>query len=156
MRPLVIWFGCLFFTLDLSVVGMYYSLKFLSNWYPYLHKPTFAPPLSFFIPIAVIFSLLCGTAAFLVVREGWKKREVKSALFLFCMQLVLYALWPLLFFELKQPVLALLDLFWLILITFLVMRRFFKISHYAGFGMVPFVLWLMFMMILNFAIVVLN
>jgi tryptophan-rich sensory protein len=77
------------------------------TWYPTLVKPSFNPPNCIFAPVWSMLYIMMGVAAGLVWnRIDFEKDLVKKALILFAIQLALNALWSYLFFGLKNPMLA--------------------------------------------------
>jgi benzodiazapine receptor len=95
-------------------------------------------------------------AAFLIWRKGLGQKGVGAALVVFLVQLVLNALWSVVFFGLKSPlwgVVVILALWVAILLTII---RFFKLSTAAGALLLPYILWVSFASALNIAIWVLN
>lgn len=127
------------------------------TWYPTLVKPSFNPPNWVFAPVWSMLYVMMGVAAALV----WDKIEfdkdlVKKALVLFAVQLALNGLWSFLFFGLKNPMLAGIEIILLWLMIFETYTKFSKINKIAGFLLVPYLLWVSFAMILNISIWWLN
>jgi tryptophan-rich sensory protein len=124
-----------------------------------LVKPSFNPPNWIFAPVWSMLYVMMGVAAGLVWNrmEQEKEKEVaKSALIFFAIQLALNALWSYLFFGLKNPMLAGLEviIFWLMIYeTYL---KFAKIDKIAGFLFIPYLLWVSFASVLNASIWWLN
>jgi translocator protein len=120
-------------------------------WYAALDLPVWSPPSWVFGPVWTILYTLMAVAAWLVwVERGFERARVALSLYLF--QLVLNGLWSWLFFGLRNPGLALLEIFILwgailgTLISFLWIRRL------AGYLFIPYLLWVSFALVLNFAI----
>lgn len=127
------------------------------TWYPTLVKPSFNPPNWIFAPVWSMLYVMMGVAAGLV----WNKMEfdkdlVKKALVVFAVQLALNALWSYLFFGLKNPMLAGIEIVLLWLMIFETYNQFSKINKIAGFLLIPYLLWVSFAMILNISIWWLN
>jgi translocator protein len=138
-----------------GLVGSFFTIPGIENWYSYLEKPSFNPPGWLFAPAWITLYTLMGIAAFFI----WKKRkEVKAqdALFFYGAQLVLNALWSVIFFGLKSPSLAFLDIVFLWLLILATMVKFYRIEKAAGFLLVPYFLWVSFASVLNFFIWQLN
>jgi tryptophan-rich sensory protein len=93
---------------------------------------------------------------------GWlvwlrhEKLAVTLPLALFGGQLVLNALWSILFFGLQAPGIALVEILTLWAAIFATWLSFWKISTIAGWLFVPYLAWVSFAMILNFEIWRLN
>jgi len=95
-------------------------------------------------------------AAFLVWRRGLGTSGVKKALLIFLVQLILNALWSIVFFGLHSPLggVVVIVLLWIaILLTIL---KFFKLSTAAGALLLPYILWVTFAATLNISIAILN
>jgi tryptophan-rich sensory protein len=128
----------------------------LSTWYAGLHKPPFNPPSWVFGPVWTILYCLMAVSALLIWQKGLDNHLVRLALVLFLLQLALNALWTPLFFGLKMPTLALLDIIVLWLAVALTILTFAKISAPAALLLVPYILWVTFAVVLNAAICLLN
>jgi translocator protein len=122
----------------------------VTTWYPTLVKPSFNPP-NWAFPIA--WSLLytfMGVAAGLVwARMDYDTELVKKALVFFVIQLALNSLWSFLFFGLKNPMLALIEIVLLWLMIYETYIKFKKIDKFAGFLFIPYLLWVTFAGVLN-------
>ena len=122
----------------------------VETWYPTLKKPSFNPP-NWAFPVAwTTLYIFMGIAAGLV----WdkiiiKKEEVQKALLFFFIQLALNALWSILFFGLKNPMLALVEIVLLWLIIYETFMKFNKIDKIAGYLFIPYLFWVTFAIILN-------
>ncbi len=126
------------------------------GWYEALEKPFFQPPRWLFAPVWTALYALMGVAAYLVWREGTRRREVRVALGLFAAQLVLNGLWTPLFFgaHLVGVGAAVLVALWVVLA--LTVRAFFRLRRLAGWLLVPYLLWVTYAAALNVAILALN
>ena len=136
-------------------IGGLATTQGLDSWYETLNKPTWNPPNWVFAPVWTTLYGLMGTAVWLVWRGGvWN--EVKSAVVLFTVQLVLNGLWSILFFGLQNPGGALIEIvaLWLAIVATTVL--FFRRSMIAGGLMMPYLLWVSFASFLNFTIWNLN
>jgi tryptophan-rich sensory protein len=81
---------------------------------------------------------------------------VKNALVFFAVQLALNALWSFLFFGLKNPMLAGLEIVILWLMIYETYTKFVKINKIAGYLLIPYLLWVSFASVLNASIWWLN
>lgn len=129
----------------------------ITTWYPTLIKPIFNPPNWIFAPVWSMLYVMMGVAAGLI----WNKMEsdkvvVKNALVIFAVQLALNALWSYLFFGLKNPMLAGIEIILLWLMIFETYTKFIKINKTAGYLLIPYLLWVSFAMVLNASIWWLN
>ncbi|MFH6992133.1 TspO/MBR family protein [Flavobacterium sp. FlaQc-48] len=129
----------------------------VETWYPTLIKPAFNPPNWIFMPVWTILYIFMAVAAGLV----WDKikgqnEEVKKALGFFLIQLTLNAIWSYLFFGLKNPLLALIEIVLLWLFIYETYLKFIKINKIAGYLLVPYMAWVAFAGVLNASIWWLN
>ena len=129
----------------------------ITTWYPTLIKPSFNPPNWIFAPVWSMLYIMMGLAAGLVWdRIDFEKKIVKKALLFFAIQLALNALWSYLFFGLKNPMLAGLEIVILWLMIYETYIEFAKINKIAGYLFIPYFLWVSFATVLNASIWWLN
>jgi benzodiazapine receptor len=139
-----------------GLIGMLFTTPNIPTWYAALEKPFFTPPNWLFAPAWITLYVLMAVAAFLVWRKGLGEEGVRCALIVFLVQLVLNALWSVVFFGLHSPfwgMVVILALWVAILVTII---KFFRLSVAAGSLMLPYILWVSFASALNIAIWVLN
>ena len=82
--------------------------------------------------------------------------EVKKALLFFIIQLILNSIWSYLFFGLKNPMLALIEIVLLWLMIYETYLKFIKINKTAGYLLIPYLAWVGFATVLNASIWWLN
>ncbi len=124
--------------------GFIFTQPATSTWYAELQKPRFTPPDWVFGPVWVCLYILMGVAVFLVWRRGLHHQVVKTALFIFGVQLVLNALWSFLFFGLRSPLAGLIGILVLGVAIILTVRSFLAVSRIAGLLLIPYFLWVSF------------
>ncbi len=139
-----------------GVVGSLFTYPSIPTWYATLEKPVFSPPNWLFAPVWITLFVLMGISAYLIWNKGLENREVKIALSIFGIQLVLNALWSFLFFGLKSPFYAFIEIIILWVAIALTIMKFLKISKKAGLLLLPYIAWVSFAAILNFYIWILN
>ena len=138
------------------VAGTGAFLTELSSWYHGLRRPSWQPPDWLFGPAWTIILSAASLSLFLALRNVSDRRGQLIILGLFVVNGVLNVLWSPLFFKLRRPDWALLEvpLLWLsILVPIVVM---WTASRYSSLLLVPYLLWVSFAALLNFAIVQLN
>jgi tryptophan-rich sensory protein len=128
----------------------------VNEWYTTLNKPSFTPPNELFAPVWTVLYVLMGVAAGVVWSKGYHHIWVKTALYHFVFQLLFNALWSIVFFGLKNPLLALLVIFVLLTLIILTIKWFKVVSKPAAILMVPYLLWVGFAAALNYKIWELN
>ncbi len=127
----------------------------IDGWYAALTKPSWNPPNWIFGPVWTTLYLMMALAAWLVWRQGgWAGAKVP--LTLFGVQLALNMLWSCLFFGLKNPGLAFVDVLLLWAAIASTMVTFWARSKVAGLLFVPYLAWVTFAAILNLTIWRLN
>lgn len=139
-----------------GIFGSVFTVEAVTDWYSTLTKPTFAPPDWVFGPVWIILYFLMGVSLYTVwVSES--KPKIRNAFFIvFGIQLTLNALWSLLFFGLKSPILGLIDIILLDIMVIVTIIYAKSISKFAALLLVPYLVWIIFASILNFAIFLLN
>ncbi|WRS26398.1 TspO/MBR family protein [Oscillospiraceae bacterium MB08-C2-2] len=125
--------------------------------YEILALPSFAPPAGFYSFIWTVLYLMMGYSAYRVFTkpkvDSNQKAQAASPYFI---QLFLNFLWSPLFFRLGLLTLAGCLIIAMIIVTIVVVVRFYTIDRFTVFLMVPYLLWLIFAMVLNFTIAALN
>jgi tryptophan-rich sensory protein len=139
-----------------GILGSVFTMPSIPSWYAGLRKPSFSPPNWVFGPVWMTLYALMGVAAYLVFRGGWEKKEVRIALAIFAIQLVLNSLWSFLFFGLRNPLLGLVDIILLWLLILVTIWKFYAINKTAGLLLLPYIAWVSLATALNFAIFRLN
>lgn len=97
-----------------------------------------------------------GIALYLVWLEGWKKIQVREAVYLFLVHLVVNAAWSGLFFGLHSPLAGFLCIIVLWSLILALVMKFYRIRHAAAYLLIPYLAWVSFASVLNFAIWQLN
>lgn len=128
----------------------------VNSWYATLAKPSFNPPNWVFAPIWSLLYILMGIAAGLVWIKGAHHIWVKTALYHFGFQLLLNAMWSLVFFGYKNPLLALFVILCLLVLLIFTIRWFRIVDVRAAWLMIPYLGWVGFASVLNFSIWYLN
>ena len=72
------------------------------------------------------------------------------------MQLFLNILWSVLFFGLHQPLIAFIEIIILLAAIIATAIKFYHISRTAAYLLLPYILWVSFAAVLNFAIAMIN
>lgn len=135
--------------LGAGILGSFFTVSSIPTWYATLNKPEFSPPNWIFAPVWTILYILMGYSLYLV----WTKKKVPS---IFWIQLILNATWSIVFFGMRNPSLALVDIVALWVTIVLTIKAFYKINKTAAYLLLPYLLWVSFASILNLMIVLLN
>lgn len=139
-----------------GALGSVFTASAIPAWYDTLVRPDIAPPNGAFAPVWTLLFLLMGIAWYLVWRKGWSAKGVALASWLFFAQLALNVLWSVLFFGLRNPGLALVEIGILWLAILATAAAFFKVSRTAALLLVPYLLWVAFAAYLNYLFWALN
>jgi len=159
-KPLGNRFGVflLFLLLPLAVGGLggWATAQGVRDWYPGLVKPPFNPPSWVFGPVWTSLYLLMGIASHRVWMRWGRDPRSGPALGVYGLQLFLNGVWSFLFFAFRSPGAALVDivLLWAALATTVVL--FFRVDRWSGWLMTPYLAWVTFASVLNYAIWTLN
>ncbi len=136
-------------------LGSLFTTPAIPTWYATLKKPFFTPPHWIFGPVWISLFILMGISLFYVWRRP-DHPEFKKAFIFFFVQLILNVLWSLAFFELRLPLLGLVDIILLWLVILLTIQHFSKVSKFAGVLLLPYLIWVSFATLLNFSLWILN
>jgi tryptophan-rich sensory protein len=137
-------------------IGSVFTVSAIPTWYAALAKPVLNPSSWIFGPVWTTLYLLMGIAAFLVWNKGWYRKDVRKALGVFLLQLVLNAVWSIIFFGLHNQFWALIDIIAMWLAIVWTMALFYKISKPAMWLFLLYILWVSFAAYLNYSIWMLN
>ncbi len=131
-----------------AVVGGMVTASSIPNWYAGLTKPSWTPPSWVFGPVWSILYLSMAVAAWLV----WRRGKALIPLALFAIQLAINAAWSWLFFGLHNPGVAFVDIVFLWAAIAATTVAFWHRSALAGILFVPYLAWVSFACVLNFAV----
>jgi tryptophan-rich sensory protein len=137
----------LFIVFGIATVGGFLTNLSVNSWYPTLNKPSWTPSGATIGTVWTILYIFMGIAAWMVWRSASGDRARPLALY--ALQLLLNAGWSALFFGLRSPGLALLEIgvLWIAILATSV--TFWKVSKLAGTLMTPYLLWVTFAGVLN-------
>lgn len=139
--------------LSVGLIGSFLTVHGINDWYPTLTKPALTPPSWVFAPVWTALYVLAGLSLYLI----WKSRKSKPRTFLvFGANLVLNLLWSFLFFGLRSPILALVDVIALWGSIIIVIHYFGKADSKTVLLLAPYLVWVSFATYLNYEIAILN
>ncbi len=121
------------------------------EWYERLAKPTWRPPNWVFAPVWSVLYLMIAVSGWLV----WRGAGFSAAAFplsIYAISLGLNGAWSSFFFGLRRPDLAFLDvvLLWVSIIATIII--FYPIEQFSALLLLPYLIWVTFAAMLNFAI----
>lgn len=137
-------------------LGSLFTASSVSTWFTTLVKPSFSPPNWLFGPVWTILYFMIGVSLFLVCTTKANKNLKKKAYWIFGIQLVLNTMWSIAFFGAKNPGFAFVVIVLLWIAILLNIIEFYKIKKFAGYLLIPYILWVSFASVLNLAIFLLN
>ena len=146
---------CLGVCFGAAALGAAFTGPAVRTWYQKIRRPAFAPPDWVFGPVWTLLYAMMAAAAWLV----WRRADAAGrglALALFGVQLALNAAWSPIFFGLRSFGGALVDIvaLWLAIVATIV--AFWRVSAPAAALLAPYLCWVSFAAVLNFAIWRLN
>lgn len=153
-----LWLGLAVFLLvcfTAAGIGSFATYPAIPGWYASLNKPAWNPPSWLFGPVWTVLYAMMATAGWLV----WRQLGLLAAatpLFLFAVQLMLNTMWSVFFFGLHNPGLAFADIVFLWLAIAMTVYVFWRVRPLAGALLLPYLAWVSFAAVLNFAIWRLN
>ena len=139
-----------------GLIGGFFTKSSVDTWYKLLAKPSFTPPSWVFAPVWIALYITMGISLFLVWDKGWNKPQVRIALAIFLLQLIINSVWSIAFFGMRNILLSviIIILLWFAIVWTIV--KFYKISKKASFILIPYLCWVSFAAILNVSILLLN
>ncbi|PIR74043.1 MAG: hypothetical protein COU35_04340 [Candidatus Magasanikbacteria bacterium CG10_big_fil_rev_8_21_14_0_10_47_10] len=139
-----------------GIIGSIATAPAIDYWYASLNKPALNPPNWIFGPAWFFLFILMGIAWYLILQKGWHRERVRSASFLFLIQLAVNSLWSIVFFGFKSPGFALIVIiFFLPLIGFTTIT-FDRVDKRAAALLLPYMAWVAFATYLNAVIWLIN
>jgi tryptophan-rich sensory protein len=133
--------------LGVSSIGAAITYSSIDTWYPSLAKPAFTPPDWVFAPVWTALYLMMAVAAWRIWSHGGRP-EVNLALACFGVQLTLNLLWTVLFFGLRSPAAALVEIIVLLVAIGVTVIAFYRVDRVAGWLLVPYLAWTAFAAVL--------
>ena len=131
-----------------SIIGSIANINITSDsWYDELIKSSLNPPGFVFGIVWPILYLLMAIVSFQASEKIWK---------LFILQLILNAAWSWIFFYFQAPIIALLDIVFLLVINLKILSQLRLLSTLLFSLYLPYLLWLFFAAFLNISIIYLN
>lgn len=139
-----------------AALGSAFTRSALDSWYSTLRKPHWTPDGSQIGAVWSVLYTVMGVVAFVVWRQEGKTPAAATSLRWFVAQLGLNILWSGLFFGLRRPGLALIEIVALWAAILVWARTTARVSFQAALGIIPYLGWVSFAGALNAAIWRLN
>jgi translocator protein len=140
----------------LLMLGVGSAMTTIGPWYRDLRKPGWNPPNWIFGPVWTVILGLAAWSGVLAWANAPTSTERVRILVLFGINIVLYMLWTPLFFNLRRPDWALIEVpfLWLSIVSLILGLA--PLSPTSSWLLAPYLLWLTFAAFLNLTIVRLN
>jgi tryptophan-rich sensory protein len=132
------------------------TLTTTGPWYQALRKPTWQPPDWLFGPAWTIIFALAVVSAVYAWRSTNERAQRERGIGLFAANGFLNVLWSTLFFALRRPDWALIEVAFLWLSILLPIAVFWRLSKPASLYLIPYLMWVSFAAFLNWTVVSLN
>ena len=142
-----------FITFSASFVGRQVTISSKEPWYSQLIKSNYNPPDWIFAPIWLTLYLMMTIAIWLFWHS--KKRDMNT-IYIYFIHIVINTTWSIVFFGLHQIFLALVALIVLIFLIIILIQRFKRVNLLSYYLMIPYLLWTIYALFLNFNLMVLN
>ncbi len=162
MKPkhAVLLIGCVVFAELAGAIGSLANIYSLETWYAALDKPGLNPPSWVFGPVWTFLFLLMGISLYLVLRHRrrflMERPDFKPAMAAFAAQWFLNVLWSFVFFYLRQPLWAFVEILLLTIAIIVTIKAFYRLNRTAAYLLLPYLAWVCFAAWLNFSIWQLN
>lgn len=122
--------------------------------YQNINRPKLAPPGYIFPIVWTILYALMGISSYLIHRSNHKNKE--TALIIYYFQLLINFSWPIFFFNYQNFLLALAILFILNILVIILIKVTYSINNLASYLLIPYLIWILFALYLNFWIFIHN
>ena len=127
----------------------------MNEWYETLQRPKFTPPDWVFGPVWTIIYIMIAISLFLFLRK-YKSENGYGIYVLIVLHLVSNISWTSIFFGLKSPGLALIDILFLDISLLLMVLFFWRTYDISSILLWPYLIWALFATYLNASFYVLN
>ena len=121
--------------------------------YNLLEKPFLSPPSILFPIVWTILYILMGVSYGILDSKSLVDSEIN---FIYYLQLLVNALWPIFFFTLKWRLFSFIWILLLILLVIYMIIKFYNKDKTSGLLQIPYILWLLFASYLNLFTYLLN
>jgi tryptophan-rich sensory protein len=132
-----------------AALGSAATTSAITTWYPTIIKPSWNPPNGVFAPVWTTLYLLMSIAAWRAWRAAATPAAATRTFWLYAAQLILNALWSVLFFTLHSPDLALIEIILFLALLITLQVRFARTDRLAALLWSPYLAWVSFATFLN-------
>ena len=143
----------LIITFSASFIGGLVTISFKEPWYSGLIKSSYNPPDWIFAPVWTTLYLMMTMAIWFFWHN--KKRDINTV-YIYFMHIVFNTTWSVIFFGLHQIFLAFIVLIVLICLIIVLIIRFKRVTFVSYYLMIPYLLWCLYALFLNYNLLILN
>ena len=140
-------------TYSASFFGGMATISFKEPWYSELIKSNYNPPDWIFAPVWTTLYLMMTLAIWFFWHS--KKRDLNT-IYIYFIHIVFNTTWSIVFFGLHQILFALIVLLVLIFLIIILIIRFKRVNLVSYYLMIPYLLWTLYALFLNFNLLILN
>ena len=140
-------------TFSASFIGGLVSITLKEPWYSGLIKSNYNPPDWIFAPVWTTLYVMMTLAIWFFWHS--KKRDVNT-IYIYFIHIVFNAAWSIVFFGLHQIFFALVVLIILISLIIILIIRFKRVNFVSYYLMIPYLLWCLYALFLNYNLMALN
>ena len=140
-------------TYSSSVIGGLVTMSFKEPWYSLINKPSFNPPSWIFAPVWTTLYLMMTAAIWFFWHS--KNRDMNT-IYIYFIHIVFNTTWSIVFFGLHQILFALIVLLILIFLIVILIIRFKRVNLVSYYLIIPYLLWTLYALFLNFSLLILN
>ncbi|MBD5398209.1 tryptophan-rich sensory protein [bacterium] len=136
-------------------IGSFVQFNSLRAWYPSLEKSILNPPNFIFPVVWSLLYIIIGVSTCLSYK-GVRKKDKNYIIFIYTLQLLFNFLWVVLFFGLRAPLMAFVEILFYIFIVLNMMNVYKKVSSLSYILLYPYLFWIIFASYLNLIIIIKN
>jgi len=140
-------------TYSASFIGGMATISFKEPWYSELIKSNYNPPDWIFAPVWTALYLMMTLAIWFFWHS--KNRDMNT-IYIYFIHIVFNTTWSIVFFGLHQILFALIVLLILIFLIVILIIRFKRVNLASYYLMIPYLLWTLYALFLNFNLLILN
>ena len=140
-------------TYSASFIGGMATISFKEPWYSELIKSNYNPPDWIFAPVWTALYLMMTLAIWFFWHS--KNRDMNT-IYIYFIHIVFNTTWSIVFFGLHQILFALIVLLALIFLIITLIIRFKRVNLVSYYLMIPYLLWTLYALFLNFNLLILN
>ena len=140
-------------TYSASFIGGMATISFKEPWYSELIKSNYNPPDWIFAPVWTTLYLMMTLAIWFFWHS--KNRDMNT-IYIYFIHIVFNTTWSIVFFGLHQILFALIVLLILIFLIVILIIRFKRVNLASYYLMIPYLLWTLYALSLNFNLLILN